>query len=376
MPPISVLMKPSSGMCNMTCEYCFYCDETKKREQESFGFMSEGTLKNVIRKTMLQAGGMISYAFQGGEPTLRGLPFFEKAVEYQKQYNRNGIRVQNALQTNGLLLDESWCQFLKDNHFLVGVSLDGSREVHDTYRHLRSAAKEGTFERIVKNIELLERFHVDFNVLTVVHKKVAQQVEEIYRFYEKKGWHYQQYIACLDPLDEEHGKNGFSLTPEEYGRFLITLFELWYQDWKKGKQPYIRQFENYVGILLGYPPEACDQRGCCGIQYVAEADGSVYPCDFYMLDSYRLGNLNEERLDTLDEKRREIGFVERSRNLDPACKGCRYFALCRGGCQRNRDFDPAAGVYRNYFCESYRMFFEACEEKLKEMAEQLKGIGS
>lgn len=372
MPPISVLMKPSSGMCNMTCDYCFYCDETKKREQESYGFMSEETLKNVIRKTMLRAEGMISYAFQGGEPTLRGLPFFEKVVEYQRKYNRRGLQVHNALQTNALLMDEAWCRFLKENGFLVGVSLDGTKEVHDAYRHMRSGDGErGTFERIVKNVELMERFGVDFNILTVVHKKAAQNVEEIYRFYEQRGWRYQQYIACLDPLDEPHGQSGFSLTPEEYGNFLIRLFDLWYEDWKKGKQPYIRQFENYVGILLGYPPEACDQRGCCGIQNVVEADGSVYPCDFYMLDAYRLGNFNEDRLDAIDEKRSRIGFVERSLKLDSSCKSCEFYALCRGGCQRNRDLDPAAGAYHNYFCASYRMFFTACGGRLREMAERI-----
>lgn len=371
MPPISVLMKPSSGMCNMNCDYCFYCDETEKRLQEFYGFMSEETLRNVIRKTMLRAEGMASYAFQGGEPTLRGLEFFRKAVEFQKKYNRSGIRVSNALQTNGLLLDDDWCEFLKENHFLVGISLDGVKKTHDLYRHKKNG--EDTFEKICRSIALLEKYQVDFNILTVVNKKVAENIGEIYRFYRKKGWNYQQYIACLDPLDEPHGKGAFAITPKEYGKFLTDLFDLWYEDWKKGRQPYIRQFENYAGILLGYPPEACDQRGCCGIAYVVEADGGVYPCDFYMLDEYRIGNFNEDRLDALDERRKEIGFVERSLRLDPACKACEFYRLCRGGCQRNRDLDPAAGIYRNYFCESYRMFFSACGSRLEEIARWVPG---
>ena len=372
MPAISVMIKPSSGMCNMSCDYCFYRDETQKRSQESYGFMSEKTLKNVIRKTMLRAEGMISYAFQGGEPTLRGLAFFQKVVEYQNQYNKNKIQVHNALQTNGLLIDEDWCRFLKENHFLVGVSLDGTKEIHDTYRHTR---KEGgpTFDLVCSAIRLMESYGVDFNILTVVNQAAAENIQEIYSFYRQKKWNYQQYIACLDPLDEPHGQNKYSLDPEQYGQFLIRLFRLWYKDWKKGRQPYIRQFENYIGILLGHFPEACDQRGTCSIQNVAEADGSVYPCDFYMLNDYCLGNFNENRLDEIDARRKEIGFLERSLKLDPDCKHCAYYRLCRGGCQRNRDWAPEIQAYQNYFCQSYRMFFDACLNEMEEIARSLAG---
>ncbi|MDE6973036.1 MAG: anaerobic sulfatase maturase [Lachnospiraceae bacterium] len=372
MPAISVMIKPSSGMCNMSCDYCFYRDETQKRSQESYGFMSEKTLKNVIRKTMLRAEGMISYAFQGGEPTLRGLAFFQKVVEYQNQYNKNKIQVHNALQTNGLLIDEDWCRFLKENHFLVGVSLDGTKEIHDTYRHTR---KDGgpTFDLVCNAIRLMESYGVDFNILTVVNQAAAENIKEIYSFYRQKKWNYQQYIACLDPLDEPHGQNEYSLDPEQYGQFLIRLFRLWYKDWKKGRQPYIRQFENYIGILLGHFPEACDQRGTCSIQNVVEADGSVYPCDFYMLNDYCLGNFNENRLDEIDARRRELGFLERSLKLDPDCKHCAYYRLCRGGCQRNRDWAPEIQAYQNYFCQSYRMFFDACLNEMEEIARSLAG---
>ena len=372
MPAISVMLKPSSGMCNMSCDYCFYRDETQKRSQESYGFMSEKTLKNVIRKTMLRAEGMISYAFQGGEPTLRGLDFFEKVVEYQKQYNKNGIQVHNALQTNGLLIDENWCKFLKENQFLVGVSLDGTEEVHDAYRHTRTNGSP-TFDLVCNSIRLMESYGVDFNILTVVNQAVAENIQEIYSFYRQKKWNYQQYIACLDPMDEPHGQNGYSLLPEQYGQFLIKLFRLWYKDWKKGRQPYIRQFENYIGILLGHFPEACDQRGVCSIQNVVEADGSVYPCDFYMLNDYRLGNFNENRLDEIDAKRLEIGFLERSLQLDQNCKHCPYYPICRGGCQRNRDFNPEIMAYQNYFCPGYRMFFDACLDQMEEIARSLTG---
>lgn len=362
-------MKPSSGMCNMRCDYCFYCDETQKREQASYGFMTEETLRNVIRRTLLRATRNVSYAFQGGEPTLRGLDFFEKVVEFEKQYNKKGIPVYNALQTNGYLIDEKWCRFFRDNGFLIGISIDGTEEIHDCYRHTKDG--KPTFEKVRQATRLMDRMGVDYNILTVVNKKVAAHIKEIYEFYRTQGWGYQQYIACLDPLGEERGQTEYALEPELYGEFLIALFDLWYSDWKRGKQPYIRQFENYVGILAGYMPESCEQRGSCGIQTVVEADGSVYPCDFYMLDEYRLGNFNENQLDEIDARRREIGFVERSRKISKDCVSCEFYGICRGGCQRNRDYQEETDEYKNYFCRGYRMFFEACLGRLQEAAAKL-----
>lgn len=326
-------------------------------------------MRNVIRKTMLHADGMISYVFQGGEPTLRGLEFFEKVIEYQKQYNKNRVYVNNAIQTNGYALNEEWAKFFKENHFLVGFSLDGTKENHDLYRH--NTEGEGTYDRILKSINLMDAYGVDYNILTVVTKDTAEHISEIYKEYQTRGWNYQQYIACLDPLGEERGKNPYALTPVQYGSFLIELFQLWYEDWKKKKQPYIRQFDNYIGILMGYQPESCDQRGSCGVQTVVEADGSVYPCDFYMLDEYYLGNLNEHRIEDIERMRKEIGFIERSEKVSEECRKCQYYRICRGGCQRNRERNSYSGEYENYFCSGYKMFFDACLEQLKEIAREV-----
>lgn len=363
-------MKPASGLCNMACDYCFYCDESKKRSQASYGMMSEDTLRSVIRKTMLNAAGSVSYAFQGGEPSLRGLDFYRKAVEFQKHFNRTGLQVHNAFQTNGFALDEDWCRFFAENRFLVGLSVDGTREIHDLYRH--DHAGNGTFGRILQTAALFDRYKVEYNILTVVTKQTAENIRSIYSFYKKQGWHYQQYIICLDPLEEARGTGAYSLTPEQYGRFLCELFDLWYADWRRGNAPCIRQFENYIGIFLGFPPEACDQCGVCGIQYVVEADGSVYPCDFYMLDAYRLGNLNTDRFADLTARRKEIGFVERSSRITPACRACRWYPLCRGGCQRHRDEVPGENTFANYYCESYKQFFERHAAALQHVAESVR----
>ena len=374
-PPVSIMIKPASGLCNMHCAYCFYRDEQINRERENYGMMTEKTLKNVIRRSLVPAEGQYSIAFQGGEPTLSGIPFFEKAVAYVKQYNLKNIRVSFALQTNGYCIDEDWCRFFHDNQFLIGLSLDGAKEIHDRYRHGNDSG--GSYDRVMQAVSLFNRFGVEYNILTVVHRETAENIETIYRDYRAKGFYYLQFIPCLDPFGEQRGSRPWSLTPEVYGDFLIRLFDLWYEDFFRNTQPYIRQFENYLGILLGYLPEACDQRGFCGNQLVAEADGSVYPCDFYALDEYCLGNLNEDRLPVIDARRKAIHFTERSLVLPDVCKSCEYIRVCRGGCYRCRLGSGEEGIPgMNYYCPAYKRFFHHSLEKMLKIADQIRKNGT
>lgn len=358
MPPVSVLIKPASSLCNMSCDYCFYCDEAKNRLKDSYGFMSEKTLKNVIRKTMLNAEGYVSYLFQGGEPTLCGLEFYKKIIEYQKQYNRNGIKVYNSLQTNGYLIDERWCEFFKKENFLIGLSVDGTKDIHNTLRH--DKAGSGTYERVLKASKLFDRYGVEYNILTVVSSLIAENIKQVYKDYGKRGWKYQQYILCLDPIDRKEAAD-YSVSAEKYGQFLIDLFEMWYEDFKRGTQPYIREFDNYLNILRGYLPEACSMVGHCTVQNVVEADGSVYPCDFYVLDNYYMGNYNTDKFTEVINSENAGRFVKDSLQLMEDCSECQYFKLCRGGCRRNR-IDG-----RNMFCESYKMFFEECLDRMQKI---------
>ncbi len=368
MKNISVMIKPVSGLCNMNCSYCFYCDEAQKREKNCYGQMSEETLKNVIRKTMLSADGVVSYTWQGGEPSLRELDFFRQAVELQKKYNRNGVQVLNAFQTNGYAITEEWCEFFRENHFLVGLSVDGTQELHDVFR--RGADGGGTYDCVKRTADLFSRMGVEFNVLTVVTSQLAEHTKEVYESYRKNGWQFQQYIACLDPYGERKGERAYSLLPLQYGKFLSELCGLWYQDLLKGRQPYIRQFENYVGMAAGYRPESCEQCGICGEQYVAEADGSIYPCDFYVMDDWYLGNLNRDRLDAIDAKRLELSFIGRSAS-GAECRACRFFSLCRGGCMRNRTKDRD-GTYKNDFCEGYQLFFRQWYDTFAELGQKVR----
>lgn len=371
MHSIYALLKPASGLCNMFCDYCFYCDEATKRQQTSYGLMTDETLKNVIRKCIIPSEQECMIAFQGGEPTLCGLPFFQKAVEYANHFNQKGINIHFALQTNGYGITEEWCHFFVENHFLVGISVDGVEHIHNNYRH--SGANGGpTYSRVMETIRLFDKYHVDYNILTVVHREIANNINAIYHEYRRRGWHYLQFITCLDPLGEPRGQQPYSLLPADYGQFLIHLFDLWHKDYLQGKAPYIRQFENYIGILLGMPSESCEQQGVCGIQYVVEADGSVYPCDFYALDEWKLGNFNTQRITEIDQRRIELGFRERSFHLPDRCISCQWRKLCRGGCFRSRmtTFEDETGL--NYFCEGYQMFFQHAYEKLALIANKIQ----
>ncbi len=361
MRSLHIMIKPASGLCNMRCRYCFYADETSKRQVSSYGMMSRETLSGVLEHGLEAVTRECTIAFQGGEPTLAGLDFFRDAVALAREKNKNNARLHFALQTNGLLLDEAWGAFLAENHFLVGVSLDGTKEVHD--RNRLDAAGKGTFGRVVHAIEILERCGVEYNILTVITKNTVRSYSAIHSFFTKKGFRYQQFIPCLDPMGETRGGQEWSLTPELFEKYLKTAFDLWYREAMAGKKQYHGYFDNLLCMLNGQLPQACGMMGHCSMQYVVEADGSVYPCDFYMLDRYRLGNLALESIETVDRRRKELGFLEESVPAAPECGSCRWYPLCRGGCRRDRDyFEKGLGL--NYFCPAYKAFFEYAYDRL------------
>jgi uncharacterized protein len=369
MPPIQLLIKPASGSCNLRCKYCFYHDEMQNREKQNYGFMSLETLEEIVKKTLTYSEHQCDFIFQGGEPTLVGLDFYKKLLEFEHKYNIHNVKVMNSIQTNGYQLGEEWAEFFAANNFLVGVSLDGIKYTHDAYRE--NSMGTGSFGEIMKTLELFDKKGVDYNILTVVNRRTAERITRIYEFYKKNNWKYQQYIACLDPLGEPKGSREYSLTPEIYGEFLVNLFDLWYLDLCKGEQPYIRQFENYISLLMGYPPESCDMKGCCSIQHVVEADGSVYPCDFYVMDEYKIGNFLKDSIEEMGNRGLESEFVEASLNRPEECKTCKYAYLCRGGCRRNRQIDEAGHLGLNYFCSSYKYFFEKTHTRMEEISRQL-----
>lgn len=361
MRDINIMLKPASGLCNMRCKYCFYADETSKREIANYGLMTFDTLHAVLGKVLVEATGSCTIAFQGGEPTLAGLSFFQEAVNVCKAKNVNQCKINYALQTNGLLIDKEWCRFLAENQFLVGISLDGPKEIHDSNRV--DAVGKGTYSKVMHTLQLLKNYQVDTNILTVITADTAKSYRRIYNFFSRSGLEYQQYIPCLDPFGEPRGQRSWSLKPECFEQYLKTAFDCWFHDAMQGHKVYHRYFDNLLLMLNGQAPEACGMAGACGVQYVVEADGSVFPCDFYMFDEYRLGNLNTDSFLQIDEKRKKIQFIEKSQKTDEKCKTCKWYPVCRGGCRRDRDY-YYNGIGRNYYCVAYQHFFEYAWSKL------------
>lgn len=357
---LSLMIKPASGACNLRCAYCFYRDEMKNRETASYGFMNRETMEALIRKAMKQAKGSCTFGFQGGEPTLCGLDFFQDFVECVKRQKRDDLKIFYFLQTNGYTLDDQWSFFFKENDFLLGVSLDGTIHTHNRWR--QNIRGEGTFHRVMEGIDSLNRYQVPFNILTVVTRDVAEKASKVYRFLRKQGFAHLQFIPCLDSLNGKE-KSAYSLHGEEYGDFLCTIFHLWYSELRRGERVWIRQFDNYLDILSGYEPEACDMRGRCGKNYVIEADGSVYPCDFYAIDQWKIGNIQKDELKEIDRERERSGFLNEI-PLPEDCRKCPWIFLCRGGCRRYCEGMDG----KNCFCVAYRKFFETCGEKLVHLA--------
>lgn len=361
---LHLLVKPASGSCDMRCRYCFYADVMRNRSVGNYGVMDGRTAEALVGKALAEAGEGCTFAFQGGEPTLAGLGFFERFVEIVKSRNARNVDVAFAIQTNGLSIDADWAGHFARNRYLVGLSLDGPREVHNASRV--DAAGEGSYARVLRAAGLLKRRGVDFNILTVVTADVARRARPVYEHFRRLGFTYQQYIPCIEPFGGEPGSREWSLSPEDYGRFLSELFDLYYEDLSRGRRASVRYFDNLVRMAAGQPPESCGMSGSCSRQLVVEADGSVYPCDFYVTDGHRLGNLLEDGFDAIERRRDELGFIEESRTLDPGCRDCPQLPLCRGGCRRDRE--TGSGLSRNRLCAAYRGFLERESSRITRLA--------
>lgn len=362
--PLSIMVKPASGLCNLQCAYCFYADVTRQRDIQSYGVMSEHTLELLVRKMFDAVPDEISLTFQGGEPTLAGKNYYRRLLALEKQYNRHGIPIHHAIQTNASLLDTEWCDIFLEGRFLVGVSLDGNKGLHDRYR--KASSGEGTYEKAEQGIALLREYGIPYNILCVVHQQVAENASSV--FESMKQHTYLQFIPCLDHFDG--APMPYSLQPETYGRFLIQLYDLYEHAYRAGTPVSIRSFDNWLGMLSGYPPEHCGLAGQCGRYALIEADGSVFPCDFYVLDQWRIASICDDSFDFRHEYEPWSRFIKESLILPETCRTCRWLRLCRGGCKRERT-SRFADVSHNRFCEAYTMFFDARAERMKKMAESL-----
>lgn len=329
MKNISVLIKPASSLCNLRCRYCFYIDESEKREEASHGVMSEEMMDCLIERIAeaLHQEGVANISFQGGEPTVAGLDYFRHFVSKMQEYPQ--IEVHYSLQTNGTLLNEEWSAFFAEHRFLIGVSLDGYESNMNDFRY--DIQKIGVYTKVMRGIDFLEKANVEYNILTVVTKNLARHGKALVGFYRSHKFRYVQLIPCLPPLDATQ-EDDMSLTPELYDTFYLDFFREWKKLVLKGEVISVNLFENLMSMLYGYPPYQCGMIGKCIPQYVIESNGDVYPCDFYCLDEYRLGNIQKS---SFEELRGNAGtFLATSTCTKKPCESCRFVNMCNGGCRR------------------------------------------
>ena len=370
MKALSLLIKPASGNCNMRCGYCFYTDVTELRAVKNYGFMTRDVLETLVQKALSEVTEYCAFGFQGGEPTLAGLGFYRNLIEFEKKYNVNNVKLSHTLQTNGLLLNGEWAAFLRENGFLTGLSVDAYKQAHDDLRPDR--AGKGTHNRCMNAARLLSKHRADFNILSVVTRPMASHPEKAYNFYKRGGFRYIQFIPCIDGFGEEQAENIYSLSADKYGEFLCQIFDLWYDDFIKGEYYSIRIFDNYIQMLAGYPPESCAMQGVCTPYALVEADGSVYPCDFYAADQYFLGNITENSFTEMFEGEKAAEFSKLSRIPDSSCIQCEYRFICRGGCRRDREPVIGGRLSINRYCVAYKAFFRHALPRMQSIARSIE----
>ena len=363
----SILVKPAGPDCNMRCTYCFYVDKNQLYPETVRHRMNDKVLEEMIRQVMEQSGPVVSFCWQGGEPTLMGVHFFEKAVKHQQKYTQ-GQRIENSIQTNGILIDKKWAEFLKLNDFLVGISLDGPEHINDYYRLLSNG--KGSWHYVVENIRLLLNYKVQVNILSVINNYSSQFPIEIYEFHKQLGLNYMQFIPCLEFKQKNPRQpTDYSVHPEDYGNFLCQIFDMWKADFKKGiPTTFIRLFESLFFYYVGLKSPECIFSEECGNYLVVEYNGDVYACDFFVEPGWKIGNLMKGNLVEMLNSPRQNEFGKLKSHLPTACKNCQWLTYCRGGCTKDRKTSESA-LNINYFCSSYRMFFEHADEEMKKMAE-------
>ncbi len=366
MRALSLLIKPASSNCNLRCRYCFYADEAVNRALPSTGIMTYETADLLIDEAYgaIDRNGFIGFTFQGGEPTVAGLAFYRHFVEKARSDKPPRVTISFSIQTNGTLLDDEWAEFLRKENFLVGLSIDGFKDAHDLYRVDPSA--KGTWNRVLRAKQLLDRHHVEYNALGVVTGRAARSPGLAYNTLKKLGFRYMQFIGCLDPIGHERGCEPYSLKPEAYGTFLCDLFDLWYRDWQNGNYHSVRLFEDYIHILIGDNASTCATCGRCGSYLVVEGDGSLYPCDFFALDEWLIGKLGDKPLAELADSERARSFLQWGTEKPTECAACRYSAVCNGGC-KNDWFTDDSGVH-NYYCRAFKALLDHALPRMQEIA--------
>ena len=345
----SLLIKPAGPSCNLSCEYCFYLEKKELFGNKPAYRMDDTILEILIKQALSQSKGNLSLAWQGGEPTMLGLDFFQKAINYQIRYGE-GKEVSNALQTNGLLLNEKWADFLNKYHFLVGLSLDGPQHIHDKYR--KTLNDGPSWEIVDSRARMLLNKGVLVNTLSCVTSYSYQFAEEIYEYHKNLGMEFMQFIPIVEPDRNDPDRAAdFSVTAEQYGEFLVKIWDLWRADFVDGQPTTsVRQFESVFFTYVGLDAPECTLMEQCGPYVVVEHNGNVYSCDFFVEPRWKLGNIKYDLLtDMLNSKRQQNFGMIKSR-LSEECRKCPWLQHCFGGCPKDRIKDPEDEEL-NAFCK-------------------------
>lgn len=368
--PLYLLAKPAGSRCNLACKYCYYLEKSLLFEKHSPQVMDDALLEKFIHDYIgAQTTQEVLFTWHGGEPLMRPLQFYKKAVALQRKYAA-GRRIDNCLQTNGTLLTDEWCRFFKEQGWLVGVSVDGTQEMHDAYRRAKGGGP--SHHKVMQGIRLLQKHGVEWNALAVVNDFNADQPKEFYRFFKEIGCRFIQFTPIVERLlphadgrqlaaVEEEGTGGmmpFSVSPEQWGDFLIGIFDEWVKE--DVGEYFVQLFDATLANWMGVQPGICTLARTCGHAGAIEWNGDVFACDHFVFPQYRLGNLREKSLVEMmySPKQREFGRAKQTA-LPRQCRECRWLFACNGECPKNRFARTADGEKGlNFLCNGYRRFFE------------------
>lgn len=382
--PMYVMLKPAGSLCNLRCKYCYYLEKDKLYKQCKNHVISDELLEKFIKEYIeAQTTPQVLFTWHGGETLMRPISFYKRALELQRIYGR-GRQIDNCIQTNGTLLIDEWCQFFKDNNFLVGVSIDGPQEFHDEYR--RTATNKPTFVKVMNGINLLNKHGVEWNALAVVNDYNADYPLEFYRFFKQIGCKYIQFSPIVervvkreDGLTLAPGMQGgdagladFSITPEQWGNFLCTIFDEWVHN--DVGEYFVQLFDATLANWVGQAPGVCILAEECGHAGVMEFNGDVYSCDHFVYPEHLLGNLHTKTITEMMYSDQQNKFAKMKKQMLPQqCKECKFLFACHGECPKNRFLNDKYGNYGlNYLCKGYRQFFEHVEPYMNFMKRELE----
>ncbi|MBW2085358.1 MAG: anaerobic sulfatase maturase [Deltaproteobacteria bacterium] len=367
MKEFSLLIKPASADCNLRCEYCFYLDRAALYPQTKVHRMSDEVLEKMIASYMATDQEQYAFGWQGGEPTLMGLEFFERVTDFQQKFGRKGALVSNGLQTNATLLHDRFARHLSEYNFLVGVSLDGPAYIHDHYRKKRNG--QASHAQVLRGIRCLEANEVEFNILVLVNNLNVKKPAEVYDYLCQNGWLYHQYIPCVE-FDETGRPLPFTITGEEWGDFLCAIFDEWVRS--DIMRVSIRLFDSILTYLVENRRTICHMgRNCCQY-YVVEYNGDIYPCDFFVEKDLKLGNVLTSPWDELHRAQTYLDFGAQKSNWNSVCSDCKYLKFCSGDCLKHRLHPGGDPRTLSWLCLGWKKFYTHALPTFKELAARIK----